>query len=152
MEALWNFGYNEVVDSSRTWTSNRYHVAMQSHGGGGAFVGRFVGLRVRLNDGWHYGWLRLAEYSGTSASGTAYESYFPGAYALETEPDTSIRTPLCPLDVNMDGVISTEDYFAYLEYFAEGDYRARWSPYDPLDNQVDFFDYLDFLSAFLAGC
>ncbi len=123
--------YNFVINQALLWQNTSQYTGSQGQFSS-SFVGRFVGVRVRLSDGWHYGWMGQ------------------GGYALESEPDTAIVTPPCRTDTNLDGVINIEDYFTYVDWFVSGSYRARWST--PDEYIVDIFDYLDFLNDFMAGC
>jgi hypothetical protein len=104
------------------------------------------GVRVRLADGWHYGWLNFSKQT-SSTTGTWQGSFMPGAYALEMTPDTPIRIP-CRADINYDGVIDFQDYLDYIQLFAANDPGAR---YNTDDYVLDFFDYLDFLVDYAAG-
>lgn len=130
--------YNFTIDQTLAWQNSSQYTGAQGQYSS-SFVGRFIGIRVRLDDGWHYDWV-----------GGGYSGYSPTAYALESDPDTAIVTPPCRTDTNLDGAIDFEDYLTYVEWFMVGDSRARWS--SPEDYVVDIFDYLDFLNDFMAGC
>ena len=143
--------YNAIIDQNMQWQSGPLSIALIGPGVSD-IAGLFVGIRVRLTDGWHYGWVMLQSYSGERQPGTIYGEFRPGAYALESQPNTPVTTPPCRLDLNFDGVIDFEDYLTFVNYFVHGDQRARWSPYAPGDYEVDFFDYLDFVSEFSTGC
>ncbi len=54
----------------------------------------------------------------------------------------------CRVDINRDGVVDAEDFFAYLAYFAEGHPRADWIH----SGVVSADDFFAFLQAFVDGC
>jgi hypothetical protein len=56
--------------------------------------------------------------------------------------------PLCPPDLNGDGVLDFFDVMLFLQLFSAGDSQADWNN----DGVFDFFDVLGFLDAFSAGC
>ncbi len=57
-------------------------------------------------------------------------------------------TPICPPDLNGDGVVDADDFFKFLQLFAAGDPRADFNN----DGVIDADDFFAFLSAFAAGC
>lgn len=55
----------------------------------------------------------------------------------------------CRVDMNRDGVISSSDYFLYMDLFAEHDPRADFAPaYGVVDAQ----DFLQFAMEYAGGC
>jgi hypothetical protein len=56
--------------------------------------------------------------------------------------------PACPPDLNGDGVVDADDFFLFLQLFADGDMRADFNN----DGVIDADDFFAFLSAFAAGC
>ncbi len=54
----------------------------------------------------------------------------------------------CRADINRDGVVDADDFFAYLAYFAESHPRADWF----FSGVVDANDFFAFLQAFADGC
>ena len=146
-----SLSYGATIDQTLRWQAGPLTTELVSPGGGGfrlAWI--FVPTRVRLADGWHYGWVMLSDSPGIPTTGTVYEEFRPGAYAFETLPNMAVKTPPCRADLNFDGVVDIEDYLTFIEYFARGDSRARFSGYTYSDNTIDFFDYLDFLSDFVT--
>jgi hypothetical protein len=61
--------------------------------------------------------------------------------------DTSSLT-ICPADFNCDGVVNSQDFFAYVGSFFGGLANADFN-HDGMVNSQDFFD---FLAAFFSGC
>ena len=57
-------------------------------------------------------------------------------------------TPSCPPDLNGDGVIDADDFFLFLQLFADGDTRADFNN----DGVIDADDFFAFLNAFATGC
>ncbi|MCC5786474.1 MAG: hypothetical protein JJU33_07225 [Phycisphaerales bacterium] len=56
--------------------------------------------------------------------------------------------PTCPPDLNGDGVVDADDFFLFLQLFADGDPRADFNN----DGVIDADDFFAFLAAFAAGC
>ncbi|MCC5786473.1 MAG: hypothetical protein JJU33_07220 [Phycisphaerales bacterium] len=56
--------------------------------------------------------------------------------------------PACPPDLNGDGVVDADDFFLFLQLFADGDPRADFNN----DGVIDADDFFAFLAAFAAGC
>ncbi len=85
----------------------------------------------------------------SSVSGTLWQVGTDGAiimanalvYAAEGVPD-------CPPDLNGDGVVDADDFFLFLQFFADGDPRADFNN----DGVIDADDFFAFLTAFAAGC
>ncbi|MCC5787729.1 MAG: hypothetical protein JJU33_13635 [Phycisphaerales bacterium] len=67
------------------------------------------------------------------------------AYVVDLEGGTG---PACPPDLNGDGVVDADDFFLFLQLFADGDMRADFNN----DGVIDADDFFDFLTAFAAGC
>ncbi|MCC6678657.1 MAG: PEP-CTERM sorting domain-containing protein [Phycisphaerales bacterium] len=58
------------------------------------------------------------------------------------------RYPLCPADLNGDGLVDFSDYLEFLNYYDAQDPRVDYTG----DGLVDFSDYLAFLNHYDAGC
>ncbi|MCC5785063.1 MAG: hypothetical protein JJU33_00005, partial [Phycisphaerales bacterium] len=56
--------------------------------------------------------------------------------------------PTCPPDLNGDGVVDADDFFLFLQLFADGDPRADFNN----DGVIDADDFLAFLNDFAQGC
>ncbi|MCC5785744.1 MAG: hypothetical protein JJU33_03475 [Phycisphaerales bacterium] len=56
--------------------------------------------------------------------------------------------PACPPDLNGDGVVAADDFFLFLQLFADGDMRADFNN----DGVIDADDFFEFLNAFAIGC
>ncbi len=56
--------------------------------------------------------------------------------------------PPCPADLNGDGVVDADDFFLFLQWFADADPRADINN----DGVIDADDFFDYLSLFAAGC
>ncbi|MCC5787685.1 MAG: dockerin type I repeat-containing protein [Phycisphaerales bacterium] len=56
--------------------------------------------------------------------------------------------PTCPADLNGDGVVDADDFFLFLQLFADGDPRADFNN----DGVIDADDFFAFLNAFAVGC
>lgn len=56
--------------------------------------------------------------------------------------------PMCPADLNADGLADFSDYLVFLNLYDESDPRADFSG----DGLIDFSDYLEFLNAYDEGC
>ncbi|MCC5785745.1 MAG: dockerin type I repeat-containing protein [Phycisphaerales bacterium] len=56
--------------------------------------------------------------------------------------------PTCPPDLNGDGVVDADDFFLFLQLFADGDLRADFNN----DGVIDADDFFEFLNAFAQGC
>ncbi|MCC5787333.1 MAG: hypothetical protein JJU33_11605 [Phycisphaerales bacterium] len=54
----------------------------------------------------------------------------------------------CPADLNGDGVVDADDFFLFLQLFAQGDPRADFNN----DGVIDADDFFEYLGAFAAGC
>ncbi len=54
----------------------------------------------------------------------------------------------CPSDINGDGTVDTQDFFAFLDLFASGDSGADFDA----DGVIDAEDFFAFLDAFALGC
>ena len=54
----------------------------------------------------------------------------------------------CPADIDADGDIDAEDFFAYLDLFADGDDRADIDG----DGDIDGDDFIGYLDLFVSGC
>ncbi len=59
-----------------------------------------------------------------------------------------IGDPVCPADIDGNGVLDADDFFGYLDLFAAGDADADITGNGVIDSN-DFFAYLDL---FVAGC
>jgi hypothetical protein len=59
-----------------------------------------------------------------------------------------LARPTCPADFNQDGVLSSQDFFDYLNEFFAGRPAADFNA-DGVVTSQDFFDYM---SAFFGGC
>ncbi len=57
-------------------------------------------------------------------------------------------SPPCIPDINGDGVVDADDFFAFLSLFASGDLRADINN----DGVIDADDFFAFLTLFAAGC
>jgi probable HAF family extracellular repeat protein len=101
---------------------------------------RDLNALVQRDSGW-----RLESAQSINASGDivgrGYRDGIPLAFILEP-------ASTCAADINLDGVVNSQDFFDYLQEFfvgaAPGDFNA-----DTILNSQDFFD---FLTAFFAGC
>jgi hypothetical protein len=109
------------------------------------FTGPYVGVRISIDGRWHYGWILWTPRLLDASRGTGT---FPAAWALESEPDTPIRTPLCNTDHDMNGDVDFFDYLAFIEDFADGTIGGDFNR----NGRLDFFDYLDFVAEFDRGC
>ncbi|MCC5787624.1 MAG: trypsin-like peptidase domain-containing protein [Phycisphaerales bacterium] len=78
-------------------------------------------------------------FGGSSFSPRA----FSGAIGYEVGD-----APSCPPDLNGDGVVDADDFFLFLQLFADGDPRADFNN----DGVIDADDFFAFLAAFAAGC
>ncbi|MCC5787686.1 MAG: dockerin type I repeat-containing protein [Phycisphaerales bacterium] len=56
--------------------------------------------------------------------------------------------PTCPADLNGDGVVDADDFFLFLQLFADGDTRADING----DGVIDADDFFEYLALFAAGC
>ncbi len=54
----------------------------------------------------------------------------------------------CRADIDGNGTLDADDFFAYLDLFASGDDRADFDD----DGDIDADDFFTFLDAFVAGC
>ncbi len=54
----------------------------------------------------------------------------------------------CPADLNGDGVVDADDFFLFLQWFADADPRADINN----DGVIDADDFFDYLSLFAQGC
>ncbi len=54
----------------------------------------------------------------------------------------------CRADIDGNGTLDADDFFAYLDLFAAGDDRADFDD----DGDIDADDFFTFLDAFVAGC
>lgn len=83
--------------------------------------------------------VRIAdERPGNTATWQSFELRVFGTDPAET----------CRADLNADGVLDAEDFFAFLSLFAAGDPAADFNA----DGVIDAADFFEFLSAFAAGC
>ncbi|MCC5786658.1 MAG: hypothetical protein JJU33_08160 [Phycisphaerales bacterium] len=56
--------------------------------------------------------------------------------------------PTCPADLNGDGVVDADDFFLFLQLFADGDPRADINN----DGVIDADDFFEYLNLFAQGC
>ncbi|TVS09380.1 MAG: PEP-CTERM sorting domain-containing protein [Phycisphaerales bacterium] len=56
--------------------------------------------------------------------------------------------PICRPDLNNDGVVDADDFFLFLQLFADGDLRADFNN----DGVIDADDFFVFLNLFAQGC
>ncbi|TVS09044.1 MAG: hypothetical protein EA423_00570, partial [Phycisphaerales bacterium] len=61
---------------------------------------------------------------------------------------TATPSPACPADLNGDGVVDADDFFLFLQLFANGDPRADINN----DGVIDADDFFAYLGLFAAGC
>ncbi|MCC5787557.1 MAG: beta-propeller fold lactonase family protein [Phycisphaerales bacterium] len=71
-----------------------------------------------------------------------------GGRAPERMATWFVEAPDCPADLNGDGVVDADDFFLFLQLFADGDPRADFNN----DGVIDADDFFDYLTAFAAGC
>ncbi|TVS08686.1 MAG: hypothetical protein EA423_01030, partial [Phycisphaerales bacterium] len=60
----------------------------------------------------------------------------------------SLFGDVCIPDLNGDGVVDADDFFLFLQFFADGDSRADINA----DGVIDADDFFEFLNLFAAGC
>ncbi len=58
------------------------------------------------------------------------------------------EVPDCPADLNNDGVVDADDFFLFLQWFADADPRADINN----DGVIDADDFFDYLALFAQGC
>ncbi|MCC5786032.1 MAG: dockerin type I repeat-containing protein [Phycisphaerales bacterium] len=56
--------------------------------------------------------------------------------------------PACPADLNNNGVVDADDFFLFLQWFADGDPRADING----DGVIDADDFFEYLTLFAQGC
>ncbi len=91
----------------------------------------------------------LAPDVGTINSVVSFgEDFFGEMYIVGGGEVFRIEKRCCPADIDCNGVLDADDFFAYLDLFAAGDPDADLTGNGVVDS-VDFFAYLDL---FAAGC
>ncbi|MCC5785064.1 MAG: dockerin type I repeat-containing protein [Phycisphaerales bacterium] len=113
-------------------------VILYSHPGSDITTNVFLDVVVS-NDAWG----RAASASSFLAtSGTSISANFTiNRLSFESGPT-------CPPDLNGDGVVDADDFFLFLQLFADGDPRADFNN----DGVIDADDFFAFLNAFAQGC
>ncbi|MCC5787541.1 MAG: trypsin-like peptidase domain-containing protein [Phycisphaerales bacterium] len=93
----------------------------------------------------------LASHAGSLWSGStgpnppnaSDTSSFINGYAIYASP-----VPGCPADLNGDGVVDADDFFLFLQLFADGDPIADINN----DGVIDADDFFEYLGLFAQGC
>ncbi|MCC5787524.1 MAG: dockerin type I repeat-containing protein [Phycisphaerales bacterium] len=128
------------------------------------------GPEIELNEPWHYAGGNLVvevlhtghdqgfrnnDAVGTSEPGylTEFANIWQGTGPSPVQGNFSIIKLItdgatCPPDLNGDGVVDADDFFLFLQLFADGDPRADFNN----DGVIDADDFFAFLNAFAAGC
>ena len=70
-----------------------------------------------------------------------------GNYTYEQPRFIEISCP-CPADLNADGVVNSQDFVLFLNWFVAGDQQADFDR----DGTINSQDFIAFLNAFVAGC
>jgi hypothetical protein len=141
--------YGEALSEDTIWGDVMYQRTMdyyrRSCGNAYRFEGPYIGVRLKIDGQWHYGWIdwRLRAVPATTPS-----RVFPAAWALESEPNTPIRTPACDADHDLNGTLDLFDYLGFAEDFVAGSIGADFDR----SGRVDFFDYLEFIAEYTRGC
>ncbi|MBC7771034.1 MAG: hypothetical protein H7210_00930 [Pyrinomonadaceae bacterium] len=109
-------------------------------------VPAYVGVRVRIDGDWHYGWMHLETF--TFPGGVA--AYSVSEWSYETNPNAPIvvggpATP-CPCNFNAAPGVTSQDFFDFLNCFLSGECNADVNK----DGGVDSQDFFDFLSCFFS--
>ena len=114
-----------------TWDDGRPLIAVSDTRAGVVDLGLYPLSTVTSPNSW-------------SAAGSDGDTIFANAliYAADSAGGT------CPPDLNGDGVVDADDFFLFLQLFADGDLRADFNN----DGVIDADDFFAFLSAFAAGC
>ncbi len=101
-----------------------------------AFIRGFKGNQLFIgNDDFVYALINIEAGDGTNR-GDAFAR-------ISTDP-----TPVCIPDLNNDGVVDADDFFLFLQLFADGDSRADINN----DGVIDADDFFEFLNLFAQGC
>lgn len=89
-----------------------------------------LGVRFLIEGQTHYGFVALSNVGE------------PTMWAWETTPGSGIRVqnPVCPADWNLDGYISSQDFFEFLNRFFENDADYNGNT---VTNMQDLFDFLN---------
>ncbi len=83
--------------------------------------GGFVAFSFEGTDGTHYGWVQVGRQTGPSTFTTAKFH----SYAIETEPDTPISTPIVG-DLNFDGFVGLDDLDIVLTHWNQNVDHGDW--------------------------
>jgi subtilisin family serine protease len=86
----------------------------------------------------------LAPITGL-ARGNGYDAAIFTSSNLASYPTCA---PLCPIDLNGDGVTTVQDFLTYLQLYANGDLRADFTH----DGAVTVFDFLVYVQLYAEGC
>ncbi|MCC5787727.1 MAG: dockerin type I repeat-containing protein [Phycisphaerales bacterium] len=90
----------------------------------------------------------LATHAGSLFSASGGPNPPTGTSAIMNSYEISTGGPTCRPDLNGDGVVDADDFFLFLQYFADGDPRADFNN----DGVIDADDFFIFLNEFAQGC
>lgn len=112
----------------------------------------YLGVRIRINSQFHYGWIHLQAYT---TDGMGHWGYVVDSWAYESDPNTAIvaGSPATPCECNFDGVpgVNSQDFFAYITCFFDGDCNADVNQ-DGTETSEDFFEFLSCFFSQPARC
>ena len=100
-------------------------------------IDRIVDLNVDAPGGWV-----LREADAINAAGQIV------GYGTHSNQTRGFLLTACRGDFNADGVVSSQDFFDFLNAFFAGNRSADGNHDEMLDSQ----DFFDFIVAFFAGC
>lgn len=74
----------------------------------------------------------------------------PGSWSwrVRYDSDKAVLVVSCPADINIDGVINTIDFLAFLNLWTVGDLGADWNG----DGTINTLDFIAYLNDWVAGC
>ncbi|MCC5787523.1 MAG: dockerin type I repeat-containing protein [Phycisphaerales bacterium] len=167
-DRLFDFGAN-IVGSQSVVRSGPLTITPFSYPSGGA--PNDFGAEIEFDTPWNYAGGNLAVQivhngsTGTSravdAIGTGIPGYLTDFAAVWQGTSNVLQgnfavvrliteggAPTCPPDLNGDGVVDADDFFLFLQLFADGDPRADFNS----DGVIDADDFFAFLNAFALGC
>ncbi len=97
--------------------------------------------------GWHRNDQSITGFWATS-SNQGFQFFLVNGTLLPAARVTLEGAPTCPADLNGDGVVDADDFFLFLQWFADADPRADINN----DGVIDADDFFEYLGLFAAGC
>lgn len=132
-----------VAASGASWDMSADHGVAQGTGAAQLLqLPAYIGVRVQLDDGLHYGWIRLESFGPIS---NVY-AYVISDWAYETMPDTPIivnaPATTCTCEFDQSPGVTSQDFFDFLTCFLQNGCEAADINDDATVNTQDLFDFL----------